>query len=92
MEFVTSSHRNGLALIESDPDLGSLWQELIKVIQSISDEEILMKFRNNAREAKSISEAINDLIDEKLGKKSEDNEMLDEISKVPEESFKEPNE
>ena len=40
MEFVTSSHRNGLALIESDPDLGSLWQELIKVIASISDEEI----------------------------------------------------
>ena len=37
-------------------------------------------------------EEINDLIDEKLGKKSEDNEMLDEISKVPEESFKEPNE
>ena len=70
MEFVTSSHRNGLALIESDPDLGSLWQELIKVIQSISDEEILMKFRNNAREAKSISEAINDLIDEKLIGKS----------------------
>jgi hypothetical protein len=70
MEFVTSSHRNGLALIESDPDLGSLWQELIKVLQSISDEEILMKFRNNAREAKSISEAINDLIDENLIGKS----------------------
>lgn len=70
MNFVTSSHRNGLALIESDSDLGSLWQELTKVITSITDEEILSKFRGNSREAKSISEAINDLIDEKLLAKS----------------------
>ena len=70
MNFVTSSHRNGLALIESDSDLGSLWQELTKVITSITDEEILSKFRDNSREAKSISEAINDLIDEKLLAKS----------------------
>lgn len=59
-----------MALIESDPDLAGLWQELVQVISSISDEEILRKFHGNTREAKSISEAINDLLDSKLISKS----------------------
>lgn len=70
MEFVTTSHRNGLALVESDPNLKSLWEELIEVLSSITDEEILQKFNDSRREAKSISQAINDLIDEKLTRKA----------------------
>ena len=70
MEYVTTSHRNGLALVEADPDLKSLWEELIEVLSSITDEEILEKFNGSAREAKSISGAINELIDEKLISKS----------------------
>jgi hypothetical protein len=70
MEFVATSHRNGLALVESDPNLKSLWEELMGVIASITDEEIIRKFNGSAREAKSISQAINDLLDDKLTKKS----------------------
>jgi hypothetical protein len=70
MEFVATSHRNGLALVESDPNLKSLWEELMGVITSITDEEIIRKFNESAREAKSISQAINDLLDDKLTKKS----------------------
>jgi hypothetical protein len=40
------------------------------VLASISDEEILGKFNGSNREAKSISGAINELIDEKLIEKS----------------------
>jgi hypothetical protein len=70
VEYVTTSHRNGLALVEADQDLKSLWEELIEVLASISDQEILKKFNGSAREAKSISSAINELIDEKLIAKS----------------------
>ena len=70
MEYVTTSHRNGLALVEADSDLKSLWEELITVLTSITDDEILQKFNSSSREAKSISGAINDLIDEKLINKS----------------------
>ena len=70
MEFVATSHRNGLALVESDPNLKSLWEELMGVIASITDEEIIRKLNGSAREAKSISQAINDLLDDKLTKKS----------------------
>jgi hypothetical protein len=70
MKFITTSHRNGLALVESDPELRSLWEELIDALTSITDKEIIDKFTSGAREAKSISEAINDLIDEKLSKKT----------------------
>jgi hypothetical protein len=70
VEYVTTSHRNGLALVEADQDLKSLWEELIEVLVSITDQEILEKFNGSAREAKSISGAINELIDEKLIAKS----------------------
>jgi hypothetical protein len=46
--------------------LGALWSELTQSINEISDTDLIETFENTTRQAKSISESINKLIDEKL--------------------------
>jgi hypothetical protein len=69
MDFECTSFRNSLPLVNSDPYLKVMWEEVTSVLNSISDQDIISKFISNSREAKSISEAINELIDEKLVEK-----------------------
>lgn len=62
MKFRVESHRDALLLAEYDAELSSLWDEIIEVIGAISDDEIIIRFDEGAREAKSISTAINELL------------------------------
>lgn len=66
MEFEIYSHRNAKSIIDTNEKLNSLWNELRSVIESISDDEIAETFLSSNREAKSISETINKLLDKKL--------------------------
>ena len=66
MKFQYKSHRLGFDLSESNSQLSKLWNELKDVIESITDEEISEEFLNSNRHAKSISEAINKILDRKL--------------------------
>jgi hypothetical protein len=69
MEFVVHSYKNGDAVIKSNPEIHSLFQELVEVIESISDSELIKHFETSNRKAKSISDAINKVIDSKLTEK-----------------------
>lgn len=66
MDFITHSYRHGIEVIRSNPGLTSLWHGLTEVIESIDDDTIILTFENANRKAKSISDAINELIDERL--------------------------
>lgn len=66
MKFQYKSHRLGFDLSESNSKLSELWGELKLVIESITDEEIQIEFSAANRQAKSISEALNKILDRKL--------------------------
>ena len=66
MDFVTHSHLNGKAVIESNPDISRLWNELSECIKSVTDAELIQHFESAPRKAKSISDAINTVLDKKL--------------------------
>lgn len=66
MDFVTHSYLNGKAIIDSNPEISSLWNELSETIKSVSDEELIHHFESANRKAKSISDAINKVLDRKL--------------------------
>lgn len=68
MRFKKEDFNEGVAVIEKNPQLSSLWEELVGVIEQISDDEIVKYFNSSKRQAKSISEAINHLLNEKLVK------------------------
>lgn len=66
MDFVTHSYLNGKAVVESNPEISRLWDELSEVIWSVSDDELINHFESAKRKAKSISDAINKVLDKKL--------------------------
>jgi hypothetical protein len=66
VKFEIYSHRNAEGFVKTNIDLFLLWEELTQVIDSITDDEIAEVFLNANRKAKSISEAINKIIDQKL--------------------------
>jgi hypothetical protein len=66
MKFRTYSHRYIDGLLETNTRERELWEEFSSVLSSISEEDIIEHFNNQVRKAKSISEAINRLIDERL--------------------------
>ncbi len=68
MKFRTHNHRFALDIVESNPELKSLWSELTEALLSISDEDLIRKFPESSNRM-SISDAINDLIDEALVKR-----------------------
>ena len=67
MNFITESHRYGLEFLEYPNNPNQDWIELKDVLTDISDEDIIKKFmsRGDSR-GKSISEAINKVIKERL--------------------------
>lgn len=66
MEFIKHSHLNGDAVITSNPEIASLWEELTDCISEVSDDELILHFNGAKRRAKSISDAINSILDQKL--------------------------
>lgn len=66
MNFITHSFRYGLEIFNTQPDFNLLWSEVCNVLTNISDDDIINYFENQPRRAKSISEAVNHLIDERL--------------------------
>lgn len=66
MKFEFVSHRYIDGLFQIDSRSKELWEEVKSVIESITDEEIINSYNHQHRKGKSISEAINKLIDQKL--------------------------
>ncbi len=69
MDFITHSYLNGKAVIESNPEISKLWDELSETIKSVTDDELIAHFQGAKRKAKSISDAINKVLDKKLSDK-----------------------
>jgi hypothetical protein len=69
MKYEIDDVNQGKAVIASSSALGTLWEEMLKSVSDISETEIIDYFRSQKRSAKSISEAINKLLDEKLTKR-----------------------
>jgi hypothetical protein len=65
MEYITHDHRFALDIVESNPELKSLWEEILEVITSISDDDLITEY-SNGKSRMSLSEAINKLIDRRL--------------------------
>lgn len=66
MKYVTHSHRYADIIFQIDEDMKFLWDSVKEVLDSISDQDIINEFLNEARDAKSISEAINSLIHDRM--------------------------
>ena len=66
MQYLLQDYNQGLAAIKADPNLGTLWEEVLSAISEVSEEDIKVFFKSQKRKAKSISEAINYLLNEKL--------------------------
>lgn len=69
MKYITHSFRHAEDIFLVDDNFTTLWEEIQFVLDSISDEDLINEFNKEKREAKSISQAINTLIDERLKKK-----------------------
>ena len=67
MKFVTTQHRFGLDIIKYDDRLSSLWQDIVKTLEGLTDERSLSEDELSIN-AMSISAAINNLIDSDLQK------------------------
>ena len=68
MRFRTISHRFGKA-IAVEPEFRSDWFELLSVIESVTDDDIMEEHSKNTPNRKSISMAINNLLKSRLVKK-----------------------
>lgn len=67
MNYRLYSYRHGLDILETVPEYQTLWSELTTVLDGISDQRIAEHFgRHGEGRSKSISIAINHLIDEDL--------------------------
>lgn len=65
---MTHDHRFALNIVESNPELKSLWAEIVEVLVSITDEELMTSY-SAGKARMSISEALNKLIDHGLVQK-----------------------
>lgn len=69
MKYKKFSFRHAEEIFLVDDSFTYLWEEVKEVLDSITDEDIINEFNSERREAKSISEAINKLIDIRLVEK-----------------------
>ena len=68
MEYILHSFRHGEIILKNEKNYKIVWSELLDAIKNITDDEIIIYHEKNKRKAKSISEAINNLLKEKLVK------------------------
>lgn len=66
MKYRIFGYRHADSLFQMLPEYKDLWDEIQLALDSISDEMIIAEFENEAREAKSISQAINSLVKKEL--------------------------
>ena len=66
MDFVTESFRHGEVILEQTPEYNQTWSELKRVVESISDSEIIETHESIDRKPMSLSQAINSLLKIKL--------------------------
>ncbi len=66
MEYVTHSHRHGLTLFHAEEPFATLWTEVVNVIESITEEDIVHEFEKSSRVSKSLSAVINKLLCQRL--------------------------
>lgn len=69
MKFITHNHRFALDIVESNPELKSLWEEICSAIDSITDDRLKFEFAKTNTKM-SLSDAINKLLDEELVKRN----------------------
>lgn len=67
LSIVNEDHNHGLDVAKSNPEISFLWNELKEAINSISEQEIIDRFSSSKRDAKSISEVLNQAIENRLG-------------------------
>lgn len=70
MKYKIHSFRHAEEIFSINNDFKYLWDEVKDVLDNITDEDIINEFNKEKRKAKSISEAINKLIDKRLKEKS----------------------
>ena len=68
MEYKLHSFRHAQIILENENTYNKVWGELLETIKSIRDDEIISYYESNKRKAKSISEAINNILKDKLVK------------------------
>ncbi|MEA2110948.1 MAG: BglII/BstYI family type II restriction endonuclease [Campylobacterota bacterium] len=66
MQYKIHSFRHAQIILENEVNYETTWFELLGAIKSISDEDIISYHENATRKAKSISEAINNLLKDRL--------------------------
>jgi len=66
MRYEIHSFRHAQIILENEDSYKETWSELLGAIESVSDEDIIAYHENSARKAKSISEAINNLLKNNL--------------------------
>ena len=69
MEYIKHSFRHAEDIFKNDAEFTYLWDEILEVLDNISDEDLINEFNSERRKAKSISEAINKLIAKGLREK-----------------------
>ena len=69
MRYKIHSFRHAEEIFTVNDDFKYLWNEVKDVLDNITDEDIINEFNKEKRKAKSISEAINKLIDKRLVEK-----------------------
>lgn len=69
MKYKKHSFRHAEEIFLVGDEFTYLWNEVKDVLDGITDEDIINEFNNETRQAKSISEAINKLIDKRLCEK-----------------------
>lgn len=74
MRFTVYGHRYGDFIFKNWPLHAGLYDEVLDVLASITDEDVIREFEKNKRAAKSISQAINTLIKDRLVKKGWESE------------------
>ena len=62
MKYIKRSHRYADIIFQIDEDLRDQYLSVLKVLDEITDQDIITEFLESNRDAKSISEAINNLI------------------------------
>jgi hypothetical protein len=66
MKYKITSFRHGEIILKNEENYKIVWEQLLSILDSISDDEIKHEFETSKRKAKSLSEAINKILKDKF--------------------------
>ena len=75
MEFILAEHRHGLTMLKNH-EIEAEWADILSVLGSISDKDILERHKKDFFKQKSISKALNILMKERFEKLDWNSESL----------------